>query len=433
MIALRKRQRGIVLVLVLWMVVVLSLIAYSLLFQVTTESSMTAARKKHLKAEALARAGVARAIVDLRNDIIFDHAEEAKRFDAEGDPWARPEEDKDEFALADEIFAGDERDGYFSVRVYDEDGLFNINRISHSNRQILQTIMEKIGYSEEDAVLAAAAIVDWRDSDMQVGLADSPHTDEGIAYAILKGEDTGGETDPERVEPIVLRNEDFLTLDELLEVYGVTPDLYFGPGTAEAKYYNQQLGIEETRRRDRFHVEEPRRRRGDPPPLGLRDYLTVHGSGILNINTAPAHVLDALAVASGAGDEGFGERVLRLRRGGRENNITNSNAFEDFTEVMANAEVQGVVGVARALYPIGVQSTTFRIVSFGVVEEVRARKEVLVFREMARLNRDEAFEYSDRVSSRLERNRDRFRRRENNQNEEVINHPYVRIVQAIRD
>jgi type II secretory pathway component PulK len=429
-----RRRRGVILVLVLWMVIILSLIAYSLLFQVTMETSMTSARKKQVKAEALARGGAAKAVIDLKNDLIFDFAEEAKPFDAEGDVWARPEEEKDEFNLADEIFRGDEESGYFSVRVYDEDRRINLNRIGHSNRMLLEKIIEKIGYNEDDAKLVATAIVDWRDSDSQSGIASSPSPDEGIAYAVYRGEDNDTEDDPEEVEPIVLRNEDYLTVDELLEVYGVTPDLYFGPGTPEAEHYNRMIGISEGRRGERFRMENnDRRRRDDEPILGLRDYFTVYGNGVLNINTAEEHVLDILADASGAGDEGFGERVLKIRRGGRSEDFDNDDAFEDMTELMAQGEVAGVVAAARALYPIGVQANTFRIVSYGVVGDVKSRVELLVHRQMIRLTRDESFEFTDRAEERRDFYEGRYDRRQDERNEQIVNYPFVRVIQALKD
>ena len=109
----QKKDRAVILVLVLWIVVILSLMAYSMLYQVSSETSITSVRKKQLKAEALARAGIAKAIVDLRNDSLFDSVEGQKNFDGEGDVWARPEEGKLEAKV------GDDKEGYFDARVYD--------------------------------------------------------------------------------------------------------------------------------------------------------------------------------------------------------------------------------------------------------------------------------------------------------------------------
>ncbi len=422
-----RRDRAVVLVLVLWILVVLSLMAYSLLFQVTTETTITSTRKKYLKAEALARAGIARGIIDLRNDMLFDSAEEQKDFDGEGDVWARPEEGKEEMIL------GDDEDGYFNVRIFDEEGLFNINRMSASSLPMLAQIIETIGYNEEDAELVASAILDWKDNDYRPMQPNAPHTEEGIAYAILRGEDEGGETDPADVEPIVFRNEDFLTVDELLEVYGVTPELYFGPESPEAEYYRKRLG--ERRQGDRFEIENRRRSRlDDGPPLGLRDYFTIHGSGTLNVNTAPAHVLAVFADVTGI-KEGrrFAETVIRERRGGKDRDIDNSDAFQDRSQMLANPDIQSVLSAGGAAYPLGVESNAFRIISEGVVGEVTARMEVISVRYLTVFQRNEDFEFIDRARERRDQNSGRYERRRNDDNELRVQYPFVRIVQAYQE
>lgn len=148
--------------LVLWILIILSLMVYSLLFQMTTESTITSQRKKQLQAQALARAGIGKAIVDLRNDSIFDSlkVEEGLVFDAEGDVWARPEEDKTDISLGGRDFQG-----YFNVQVFDEESLFNINSIGPANMGIVKAVVEYIGFNEEDAEFIAQQVVDYRDVD----------------------------------------------------------------------------------------------------------------------------------------------------------------------------------------------------------------------------------------------------------------------------
>jgi type II secretory pathway component PulK len=421
---LKRKDRAVILVLVLWILVLLSLMAYSLLFQVSTETTITSTRKKQLKALALARAGVGRAIIDLRNDLLFDNDPEAKIFDGEGDVWARPEEGKIEFAPS-----GEEEDGYFNCHVYDEEGLFNLNKFSATNMIILQKICENIGYDEEDAKIVAAAIVDWRDGDSKPLFAEPLSDDEGKAYAVLKGEDEGGETDPDDVDPLVFRNEDYMTVDELLEVYGVTPDLFFGPGSPEAEHYNMILGGPQG---DLFEMEERRRSRlDDEAPVGLRDYFTVYGNGNLNFNTAPAHVLAAFAQASGRDDgERFAERVIKNRRGGREDDIDNSDAFKSVTELTADTEVQNVLASGIQLHSFGVESSAFRIFSEGIVGDTRVKLEVLVYREFKTMVRKESFEYMDRARERRDQNSGRYERRENSEDEDRVNYPFVTILQS---
>ncbi|MBI1290399.1 hypothetical protein GC173_04055 [bacterium] len=420
-----RNRRAIVLVLILWIIVVLSLIAYSLLFQTSTETTMTSQRRRQFRAETLARSGVAKAIVDLRNDLIFDTAEEAKTFDAEGDVWARPEEGKLN-SYPDDRFEGNEETGFFNTYVYDESGYFNVNRFSPQNMIILQKIIEHIGYEEEDAKIVAASIVDWKDFDEVPALPSAPSNEEGIAYAVLKGEDEDGPTDVDEVEPLVLRNENYLSVDELLEVYGVTPDLYFGPGTPEAEYYNALIPPPQG---DRFKIE-PKRRSRDEPVYGLRDYLTVLNSSTLNINTAPVQVLAALAEGAGntTGDS-WAESVVKNRRGNRDDDIDNDNAIKDMTELQANGEVAGVVSIAQNLYPVTVSSSFFRIVSIGEYQGAKVRIEAIVNRELEQLTRNESFEATDRAEDRLERNSARTERRTDKNNELIVRYPAVRIIQ----
>lgn len=414
--------------LVLWILIILSLMVYSLLFQVTTESTITSQRKKQLQAQALARAGIGKAIVDLRNDSIFDSlkVEEGLVFDAEGDVWARPEEDKTDISLGGRDFQG-----YFNVQVFDEESLFNINSIGPANMGIVKAVVEYIGFNEEDAEFIAQQVVDYRDVDSVPVLQRAPSQDEGRAYAVLINEDEGGETDPLEVVPVRFRNEAFITIEELLELHGVTPDLFFGPGTPEAEYYNQRIPQPAS---GRFQIENRRRRSRDEPVVGMRDFFTVYGAGTLNLNTAPHHVLAAFAMAAGNSDgDAWANRVIRARRGGKRSDIDNSSAFKSQTELMANGEIQGVLATGRALLGVGVTSTTFTIVSEGVVGDARSRMRVVVARQIVTLNRIEDFDFIDRARERRDRNSGRMSRREARDNEMQVYYPYVRIIQAYVD
>jgi len=424
---LPRRNRAVVLIVVLWIVILLSLMAYSLLFLVGTETMISSTRKKLFKAEALARAGLAKAIVDLRNDMIFDNAKDAKIFDAEGDVWARPEEEKDEVEL------GRREDGTFSVRVYDEEGLINLNRISAGNMLLMQKILEQVGYEEEDAKDVAAAIADYRDPDTQPARQNAPSQAEGYAYAMLS-QDADGEAglEEEDVTPVIFRNEDFVSVEELLEVWGVTPEVYFGPGNPEAVEYRARMGPATT---DRFAIKEKRRsRRDDEPIIGLKDFFTVHGSGILNLNTAPQHVLAAYAEAAGNTDgDAWAERVIRTRRGGKDEDIDNGSAFKDTTELNANGEIASVAAAGSSLLPYGLSSSTFTVVSEGRVGDVRFRLKALVARQMGVFLRDEDFEAVERSQERRERNSRRFERRQDRENTLQVRYPIVRILQTTQD
>ncbi|MBI5154765.1 general secretion pathway protein GspK [Candidatus Poribacteria bacterium] len=413
-----QKRRSVVLILVLWISVILTLMAYSVLYQMTLETRLTSTRKKTLVAKSLARAGVARAFTDLRNDLIFDFSDETKEpFDAEGDVWMDPAEENIKAELGD---------GTYSVRVADEERLFDLNAFKGANRVLLQKIIEYVGYEEADAKIAASAIIDFADADNQAVLDSAPGR-EGFAYAVLQGEDEGGPRRESEIVELRFPDEPYLTIEQLLDVYGVTPELYFGPGTPEAEYYREKLG---PRRGDRFKINEQRRSRaGKQKAIGLRDFFTVSSSKRLNINTAPEHVLSALFTAAGASDgDRMAENVIRKRRGGRTRRIDNDDAFKTAAEIQQSAEIGGLLGPIQSLYQLNTRSGTFTVTSTGTFGGAIQTLQVTVSRNLATMRRDENFEQIDRARERQQRYEDRRERRRDRNDEQVVRIPNVRII-----
>lgn len=414
------RRRGFALVLVVWMVVLLTILAYSLLNSTTIETRLASTRRKMTEADALARAGVARAIVDLRNDLVFDYADEGRVFDAEGDVWARPEEGK----LDEELGRGT-----FTTIVTDLNGYFDINRMNAVNRPILERIIQDVGYNEDDAKLTAAAIVDWLDADT-VPSVPGAQGEEGTYYAMLMAEDDGVRVKEEDVTPIKLANEPFQTVDQLLGVYGVTPELFFGPDSPEAEYFSggEPVARGSQQRGKRFQIDaRSRPRRGETKP-GLRDYFTTRNLGSLNINTAPKHVLASYLSLGGSRDgEQVAETIVRKRRGGRDEDIDNDSAYQTMDDINRDSELAGALAGVVQLYPVGLRSEHFRITSTGRVGEVQKRIVVDVNRQLVNLLRDEKFEVADRARERARARGERSRRRADQQQENITRYPAVRI------
>ena len=418
---LRARRRAIVLILVLWIAVVLALLAYSALFQSTLENRIVSLRRDQFLAETLASAGIARAYTDLRNDIIFDYSqEEDPPFDAEGDVWARVDIDKQDVELGA---------GTFTVEVTDTDRLLNINRMGINNKPLLQAIIERVGYSEEDAEIAASAIIDYMDADDQPSLPSSVAGEESLVWGIIRAQDENLPDRPEDVELLHFPNEPLPTVDALLDVYGVTPELFFGPGTPEAEHFRELLG---PRRGEMFEIQEGRRRRRSDQPLGLRDYFTVWGAQQVNINTAPAHVLEALFEAGGISDpEDLADTLIRLRRGGRSDRIDNDRAFKSLAQVQEDAQIAAGVAAISGLYPVNVQSFHFRVRSTGRVGESTATKEVVVLRGLSLMQVQEDYERTPVEEERAERLEERTERRIDRDNALVVRIPTIRTIQWI--
>lgn len=412
------RRRGVAMLLVLWIVVILTMMAYSVIYQMGVETRLSSLRLRSLEAQSLARAGLARGMVDLRNDLIADNGDASKPpFDAEGDVWAKPEEGKADIEMGA---------GTFNVVVRDEESLFNINRMNSANRVLLEKIIENIGYEEEDAKIVAAAIIDYADADDEPAIDNAPAKTEKYAYAFYAAEDAGESTDLEKLTKARIANEPFLTVEGLLDVYGVTPELFFGPETEEAIYYRERMGDAVG---DRFVMETGKRRDPDEPILGLRDYFTVYGNGQLNVNTAPQHVLAALFEAAGRTDgDRAAETLIRDRRGGRRDDFDNDNVFKSGADLQGNASLGAQLGPILAIYPLGTASTTFTLTSTGSVGQVRQTVSATVERSLALFNRDESFELDERAEEWNDLYEDRRNRREDKKTERLARVPNVRVI-----
>lgn len=418
-----RRRRAVMLILVLWIVTILSLLAYSIIYTTTLETRITGVRKRGIRAEALARAGLAKGFADLRNDLINDLSEEQEIFDSEGDYWAVGDDDKTDIEF-------EEGEGSFTVVVQDENRLLNLNAISTQHKALLVEIVEMIGYEEEDAKIVAAAIIDYADGDEDASI-DNPSQNEGVTYAVFAAESAGERTiDPEEIEPLAFPNEPYRTVDQLLDVYGVTPELFFGPGSPEAEHFRREMELGVQARRGESFIIKERRRRRDEPVLGLRDFFTVSDIESLNINTAQVHVLEALLRAAGRTDgDRVAESVVKQRRGGRTRRIKSDDAFKNLQEVQDFGDLAGSFDAMTSMHNINVTSTHFTLTSTGTVGDVRSTLSVTVRREMIDLQRSETFESRDNTREREDRYLQRRKRHTNKDDELQVRYPAIYIEQ----
>ena len=133
--------------------------------------------------------------------------------------------------------------GRFSYRLTDENARVNLNR---ATRDVLDRLLQELSLEKTARDMIIDSIQDWRDANEEHRLngAESDH------YLSLP-------------VPYRAKNADFDTVDELLQVQGVTPEILYGrPGTP-----------------------------------GLAEHLTIWGTGSVNVNTASAVVLRALGFA----------------------------------------------------------------------------------------------------------------------------------------
>jgi general secretion pathway protein K len=176
-------NRGIALISVLWITGLLAVMAASFASSTRTETRLARNQEENAKAEALADAGVHRAVFGLLD------SDPATAWRAGGNAYA--------FSLGE---------GDVQVWVEDEDGKIDLNG---APLQLLAGLFVTLGLPEEDAQLMADRIGDFRDEDSEpepLGAEDDAYVDAGLAQGAA--------------------DRPFAMESELLRVLGMTQSLY---------------------------------------------------------------------------------------------------------------------------------------------------------------------------------------------------------------
>jgi general secretion pathway protein K len=176
-------ERGIALVVVLWTLALLGLIAASFLRDTRTETSLIRNLVENAKAEALADAGIQRAMLGL-----LDPDEETV-WRANGSQY--------------ELVLGD---GQVQITLQDEAGKIDLNRGVDDE---LRALLESAGVRGDEARGLVAAIADFRDRDDERrpgGAEDADYAAAGLRFGA--------------------KDAPFESVEELLQVLGMTRELY---------------------------------------------------------------------------------------------------------------------------------------------------------------------------------------------------------------
>jgi general secretion pathway protein K len=235
-------SRGVALIMVLWVITILSVVVLEFCFAMRTEVNLTRNYQEQLQLYAVAQGSVQRTIAELvlKHDPRIQQMRKAAKEEeipAESKEWIT---DGREYLMA---FEGAEA----VVRVMGESGKVSINRVSDAT---LRKIMSALGLEGETRDIVVDSILDWRDPDdfIRVNGAENEY------YQSLK-------------EPYDCKNGPFDSVEELLLVRGVTPELYYGKKKKE--------GDEDKEER-----------------VGLKDIFSIYAAGEqIDINSASLPVL----------------------------------------------------------------------------------------------------------------------------------------------
>jgi general secretion pathway protein K len=234
---------------VLWIIAILSVMVLEFCFAMRTEVNITKNFKEELQCYAMAQGQVQRAIAEL----IYKHdprvQQMRKTLKAEEVP---PE--KREWVTDGRPYTLSSDQGTCEIRIMGEAGKVNINLVSDP---VLRKIIGQFGLEGEARDTVVDSILDWRDP----GELHRLNGAKSEYYQSLK-------------EPYNCKNGNLDSIEELLLVRGVTPDLFYGKKVKKAE---EGVKTEEGVRTDR---------------IGLKDIFSIYSSGEqVDINSATSPVL----------------------------------------------------------------------------------------------------------------------------------------------
>ena len=302
MIKVLMNNRGVALVLVILMISII--IAVTLHLNISSRSRIYEAAnlRDGIRAACAAKSGFYMGEALLTED--------TNTFDSLNEDWAKPEL----------ISAGSEAlfdSGHFRLNIEDESGRIPINSLLEEDQKYNDKIkgllirflgLPEFDLDEQQAEDIVDAIKDWIDED------DKP-TKFGAENMHYRGLE----------KPYSCKNGPLDCIEELLMIKGITEDLYYGTDNTS----------------------------------GIAKYLTLHGKGEININTAPNLILKALS--ADITDE-MVSNMDEFRRD-EENNLSKSTWHED---------IPGMKSIT--IDPeITIKSNTFRITSTGYLNDISKR------------------------------------------------------------
>ena len=219
-----RNPRGVALIMVLWIITILTVVVLEFSFAMRTEVNIAKNFKEEVELYAIAQGGVQQAIAELilNNDPRVQQLRKTMK--------------TDDVSLEKKAWVPDGRPytlqfdrGECEIRIMSEAGKININTISEMS---LRKLIGNLGLEVEKRDVVVDSILDWRDPDDFVRINGA----ENDYYQSLK-------------EPYRCKNANLDSIEELLLVRGVTPDLFYGKkgtkaGEGEAKA--SDIGLKDT-------------------------------------------------------------------------------------------------------------------------------------------------------------------------------------------
>lgn len=163
-----QHEKGVALIVVLWMLVVMTAIAFAFSQQVRTEIMLTANYQNQAKASSLAEAGIWRGVAMVLNRTIAENNGE-------------------NINLAGSVYDLDSELGKLNVSLQSSSGLIDLNRASP---EIIKALLQTVNTPFETQQTILDSLLDWRDEDdlkRMSGAEDDDYRSQGLSYGPSNG------------------------------------------------------------------------------------------------------------------------------------------------------------------------------------------------------------------------------------------------------
>ena len=272
-----RRPAGIALIIVMVVILVLAVLAGGFAYSMKVETTLARRASFDHDLEWLGRSGV-----ELARYVL---AQQLEPCDALNQKWAGG---PGGLAETNSVLAGislqnvELGDGRFSVKIVDQERKVNINI---ADAPTLQRALSLMGADAGNYSAVVDSILDWIDPD------EDPHISgrESDYYSRL---------DP---QPYSAKDGPIDDLAELLLIYGVTPEMYWGSSATNATFRSLHSGLQDG-------LNAPQQPHYQ---FGFVDLFTPLSARQINANTASATVLQLVPGV----DENIAQAIIRVRSG----------------------------------------------------------------------------------------------------------------------
>jgi general secretion pathway protein K len=334
-IAPSSRSRGIAMIIVMMVILVLGILAGGFAYSMKVETKLAQNSGFDGDMEWLGRSGVELA----RYILVQEMNVPSEPWDSLNQKWAGGPKGTNDVLETVSLENNELGPGVFSIKIIDLERKVNINLINELSAPILQQALNLAGADPADISTISDSFLDWIDID------ENPHLS-GAESAEYTARPNPG------YAPYVAKNGPIDDLSELLLVKGVTPEIFFGTSDPGA-----------------LRMSNPRR----PPvafvnglqnstPVGLVDLFTPISSGLININTASAQVLQLIPGI----DPSLAQAIITTRAG-----LDGVDGTEDDMPFRMPTDLGQVPGMPPMVLQQAVGTFTTRSLTFEVLVEAR--------------------------------------------------------------